>query len=232
MNMLTSLHIKTVFLIAILIVANLYAGLKFKSVSIQGFTYRNFFGLLTVFFGVIYNLYYLILEKFEWSVSLPLHICDILVFVAGISLAFPSKTPRALLYFWGLSLSTQAFLYPVGDQNPLHIHYWLFWGIHTFILACCVYDLFVNKYRPLLNDLIISVKYGFLYILVVLPINIIFGWNYGYLGNQNPEIPTVIDFLGSWPYRILVMVIIAIAVQTLLLFPWRFKSFFLRKILR
>ncbi|MEO0536233.1 MAG: TIGR02206 family membrane protein [Cyanobacteria bacterium P01_A01_bin.123] len=224
MEISTSLHTKTLILVAIFVALNLYLGKKFEVIRQGKSQYNIFLGAFTLLFWTTYNLHYFNLENFDWSVSLPLHICDLLGFVSGMALIFSTETYRALLYFWGLSFSTQAFLYPIGDQDPSHAHYWLFWGIHTLIFTCTTYDLYIKKYCPSLDGLKISIKYGLLYILVILPVNITFGWNYGYIGNQNPEIQTIITFLGPWPYRVIVMALIAIFFQILLLLPWEIKS--------
>ena len=57
---------------------------------------------------------------------------------------------------------------------------------------------------------------------LVIPINVIFDLNYGYLGSfvPNPDVPTLVDYLGPWPLRILWMSLLVIFMFTLLWLPW------------
>jgi uncharacterized membrane protein YwaF len=47
-----------------------------------------------------------------------------------------------------------------------------------------------------------------------------FGVNYGYVGNATPEVRTIIDALGSWPWRVVVMAGLVCLVYAAMLVPW------------
>lgn len=72
------------------------------------------------------------------------------------------------------------------------------------------------------NRLRLSVLAGLVYLAVVLAINITLGFNYGYVGNARPGEASVIDFLGPWPQRVVLMVALVIGFMALLMAPWHF----------
>jgi hypothetical integral membrane protein (TIGR02206 family) len=167
-----------------------------------------------------YNAYYFWPDRFDWKVSLPLQVCDLLGPAAAIAIRFKFRIVRAFLYFCAFPLATQAVLTPTGNQDPRFPRFWLYWTLHAFILSLSAFDLIVLKYRPLLKDFLSIVLIDSLYVAMIAPVDAYFGWNYGYLGDSLPDGMTAISYLGSWPSRILFMFAIVIASQSLLLAPW------------
>jgi uncharacterized membrane protein YwaF len=56
----------------------------------------------------------------------------------------------------------------------------------------------------------------------VIPVDLMVGANYGFLGPGKPGLPTVVDFLGPWPARLAVIFALVAGVMALLMLPWRF----------
>lgn len=177
-------------------------------------------GLAMLVLWVIYNIYYFLPEQFNWYISLPLHACDIVAVVAAAALIKRSRAGSAILYFGALPLTTQALATPIGNQDPSTLRFWLYWTLHAGIIACSLFDLVVNRYRPRFRDLGIALVTDIVYFSLMIPVNIAFSWNYGYLGERLPEEATLLDFLGPWPERILVMFLLVISIQGLMLVPW------------
>jgi hypothetical integral membrane protein (TIGR02206 family) len=167
-----------------------------------------------------YNAYYFSPSHFDWQVSLPLQVCDLLGPSAAIAVGLRLRTARSFLYFCALPLAGQAVLTPTGNQDPMRLRFWLYWALHAAILALSVSDLTILKFRPLFRDYLTVVLIDFLYAAVIVPVDMVFGWNYGYLGNSVPTTLTMVSFLGPWPRRIVVMLTLVIALQGLLLTPW------------
>ncbi|HSH08266.1 MAG TPA: hypothetical protein VLA41_11440 [Burkholderiales bacterium] len=59
-----------------------------------------------------------------------------------------------------------------------------------------------------------------LYVAAVLPIDLAFGWNYGFVGPSKPGVRSIVDFLGPWPWRLAPIVAIAAAAMALAQLPW------------
>jgi len=151
---------------------------------------------------------------------LPLHVCDIAAWVAPLALALQTRWLRAWLYFWAIGLSTQAFFTPVLQAGAGEAHFWLFWIGHLQIVGSAIYDVAVLGYRPKIRDLAIVVTISLIYGAIMLGVNVAFGSNYGYLGDSEPDAPTLIDHLGTWPFRLLPLVSLGVAAMALAWLPW------------
>ena len=178
-------------------------------------------------FAVIYLLLWiafhgwgLIPANFDPAQSLPIHICDIMALLVPLAFIWRKRYLMALLYFWGIGFSLWGLLTPdlhVGLLSPL---FWLFWLHHATIVGAAIYMLVVHQFRPTRRDYNLAVRAGLFYVACIFPINAAFGFNYGYLGSLDPGQPSLIGWLGPWPWRVGVMVALAWLEMTLLLMPW------------
>ncbi len=164
--------------------------------------------------------YWLLPANFRLGQSLPLHLCDLAAWVAPLALWLQTRWLRSLLYFWGIGLSTQAFFTPVLEQGHGDIRYWLFFIGHTQIVGSAVYDAAVLGFRPRLRDWGTASLLTFAWMAAIMPLNIALDLNYGYIGDQRTEKPTLIDSLGPWPLRILWLVLLGQLAFFLIYIPW------------
>lgn len=177
-------------------------------------------GALALAHWVAQQAWWNIPARFDAAQSLPLHVCDLNGLVAALALLTGYRCLTAILYFWGLGLSTQAFCTPVVEWGPLVTEFWLFWESHTLIVGAAAYVLLVRRFRPRGRDLLFALGAMIAYVALILPIDLAFGWNYGYVGNTVPDQPTIIDRLGPWPLRLLPMAGLMFLVMVLLWLPW------------
>lgn len=219
MQITTQLHIQMVLFVLVAIVACVSWGYRAKREQTD-FRAARQLGLGMGAIWVVYNIYYFLPAAFQWERSLPIHVCDLLGPIAALAIGFSYQPARALLYFCGIALAGQAIATPTGNQDPTSFRFWVYWSLHAGIIALSLFDLLVMRYRPTWKDLRFVIGADLVYAAVIIPINIAFGWNYGYLGNSTPDRPTVVDLLGPWPQRIPVMLGLVIALQLVLYFPW------------
>ena len=161
--------------------------------------------------------------RYDPSWSYPINICDLVALVVPVALVRPHRNWHALLYFWGLSLSTQAVLTPDLVSGPLTLAFWIFWAMHVVIVGGAIYILVIRKYRPTWRDCAFAIGCAILWVAIVFVINLATGYNYGYIGNAKPSQPTLIDYLGPWPQRVLVMTLLGAAAMVLLQVPWALR---------
>lgn len=220
MKITPEIHLAMLMLCAIWVSLVCYMGLIKRA---QGRTLitKQILGLTVLLVWLTYNIYYFHPSNFDWKLSLPLHACDIIGLIAGVAMLTSTSVSRSILYFCGLALATQAFITPIGNQDPETARFWLFWALHIAIIGCAIFDIIVLGYRPTLKDFYICLGADILYVMIVLPINISFGWNYGYLGDSLPQTETIVGFLGAWPGRVLTMLLLAMVLQYCLLLPWQ-----------
>lgn len=155
--------------------------------------------------------------------TLPLQLCHLTAAAAALLLITRWRLLRPLVYFWGLALSTQALVTPSLTEGPALYPYWFFWATHGMIVGVALYDLFALGYRPTLRDYGIACAAAAGYFALVLPLDIAFGWNYGFVGPDKPEVRTIVDALGPWPGRLVPMVALVAGVMGLLLVPWKYR---------
>ncbi len=142
---------------------------------------------------------------FEPAKSLPLHICDLGGFLVPLALWTQHRWLRSLLYFWAIGLSTQALVTPVEDAGIGQVPFWLFWVGHTQIIGSAVYDVVVLRFRPTFKDYLSATIMTVAYAAIIIPFDVIFEFNYGYLGAVLPEKRTILDAMPPWPWRLLVL---------------------------
>lgn len=158
--------------------------------------------------------------RFDVASVLPLHPCDIASLVAALAILRPGRVASALLYFWGLGFSVQAILTPELSQGPAHLAFWTFWLPHANLSGAAIYALVVDRYRPGWGEARLAFAIALGYLALILPFDLLTGFNYGYVGPAMPLQPTLMDFLGPWPWRIGSLVALTAAGFALLAWPW------------
>jgi hypothetical integral membrane protein (TIGR02206 family) len=216
----TGLHLVTVLACAIVVATVVAAGRSMRTKTGELALRRAIAGagLAT---WVIYN------AAWNWNgidlhEGLPLQLCDVGGVLAPLAMLTLNRWLRASLYFWAVTLTTQAFIQPTLAVGPANFLFWCFWIAHTVIVGSAVYDLMVLGFRPNWADLARAYGVSGAYLAVVIPTNMLLGSNYGYIGNPPPSrsIPPFVDLLGPWPQRAVVLVTMAALGFLLVLLPW------------
>ncbi len=163
------------------------------------------------------------LDGFEPSWELPFQVCDVLFFVCVLTVFKPTRLGQELVFFWGLAGTLQAVVTPDvlrGYPSPEYLAFFLGHGVLlaavTFLLSNC-------RFRPTPLGILRAQGCLLAYTGVVGFINFWGGWNYGYLCRK-PEQPTLLDFLGPWPFYLLTSHLVAFFLFCLLYSPWAFTE--------
>lgn len=207
-----------------LVVAALVATVWLVVVARRRWGHRLDRGLagVTLIVCLVVNAWPLLPGNFDLSWSLPIHVCDVTSACVPLAL-LGRRTPRALVYFWGLGLSTQGFITPDLQDGPAKAGFWMFWLAHFSVVGGALYDVIARGYRPPWRDWRTAVAFGLTYIALLLAVDLSLGVNYGYVGRGTPGQPTIVDVLGPWPWRVPVIVGLAVAAMTLLMVPWQVR---------
>ncbi|MEM6917289.1 MAG: TIGR02206 family membrane protein, partial [Verrucomicrobiota bacterium] len=153
--------------------------------------------------------------------SLPLQFCNLANLIAAAAVGFRWRTAQALLYFWTFALCIWAFLTPFLMVGPAHAWFWAFWLYHLFIPLGTAWTLSVDRFRPDWKDFKRAVFITVAYTATLAVLNYSMGWNYGFVGAGKPGQPSMIDVLGSYPVRLIWMLLIGVALFLILMLPWR-----------
>ena len=156
----------------------------------------------------------------EAAKTLPLQLCHLNALAAALLLITRWPPLRPIVYFWGLALSTQALLTPALGEGPALFPFWFFWATHGMIVGVALYDVFALGYRPDWRGYRTACGWAALYAALVLPLDLAFGWNYGFLGTSKPDVPTLVDALGPWPQRLALIAALVAGAMALALAPW------------
>ncbi len=154
----------------------------------------------------------------HWDIqdSLPMHLCRWVVWIAAWVMFTLNPKMRALLLFWGIGLSTQAFFSPMITHGAGDMGFWIYWINHVQIVGAAIYDIVVLGYRPKRRDLYFAIVAGLVYCLLTISLNLSLGTNYSYLGKGEHAAASVVDQLGPFPQRAIWMVVGSIMIFVLL----------------
>ena len=216
----SGLHALAVIVCAALIAAPSLLGRTLHTNS--DLILRRSLGALAVCYWLAYNIWWN-WHGLDLRTGLPLHICDINGLMAPLALLTGWRFARATLYFWTAALTLQAFIQPALSAGPALLVFWAFWTAHTIIAACAVYDIVVLGFRPNWNDLGRALVVSAAYAALVVPVNLLLGSDYGFIGNPAPDIsvPPFVLMLGPWPQRAIILVVLAALGFAVVLLPWR-----------
>lgn len=144
-------------------------------------------------------------EMFQVRGSMPLHICDFVVWTIPFALIARHRWAQTMLFFWGIALSPWAMIVPNMTHGPATLKFYLFFTGHVQILGSALYVLIVMGYVPRRRDLGFALVVNTIYAIVITPVNILLHTDYGSIG---PD-PSATGIVGPWPLRILLLWIIA-----------------------
>ena len=209
------LHALTASLLVFAMLAAIILGRKWRGTEREKIL-RAHWAWFTILWQTGAIVWWLLPSNFDLGVSLPLQLCDLAVWIAPFALLTQNRTLRALLFFWGLGLSTQAFVSPIVDGGPGTVEFWLFWIGHTQIIGSAAYDTAVLGFRPKARDFIIVSGISIATTIAMLGFNMATGTNYWYVGNSSPDKPTIVDLLGPWPLRVVWMMLLGLGVMAAL----------------
>jgi hypothetical integral membrane protein (TIGR02206 family) len=158
--------------------------------------------------------------SFDPAVSIPIHICNLAGLCVPIVLITRIRIFRALLYFWGIGLSTQSLITPDLVIGPATFGFWMYWINHTIVTGVPMYDVMARGYRPTWRDYWLVSLVGGVYLAIVIPLDMVLHGNYGYVGAGMSKQASIVDYLGSWPLRIVWIVLLGQVAMALLMLPW------------
>lgn len=173
----------------------LFLGFKCRSLSkeVRILIRRVLAGVLFSFF-IIYQIYNLFVIG-SWSLQgqLPLHLTNFIL--AWLILALTFEKVRlffVLAYFWGFSGGLGSILSPDISLDFPDVGYIFFWASHApmlFAVAMIVFDTnFILKY----TDIWMAFLFLLGYVVLIYPLNLALGANYGYL----IRLPSNISFVN------------------------------------
>jgi len=183
---------------------------------------RMILGFVLMVNELVWYWYYVRQDWFVFPYSLPLQLCDILVWIAVSVMLFPRQRTYELLYYWGLSGTLMAVLTP-DLSTPLFSYVSIrFFAAHGGIIIAVLFLTWRKVLRPETGSHWRALLYLHLYAILIGVFNLVFDTNFFYLCSK-PSEPSLLDHMGPWPVYILVGDLLAVLLFWLLWLPFRKK---------
>jgi hypothetical integral membrane protein (TIGR02206 family) len=152
--------------------------------------------------------------------SVPLQLCDLAELTAAYALWSQRRWAFALVYYWGLPLSSQALITPDLNAPDFPGHSFLaFFALHLLVVWAAIYLTWGCGMRPNWRSYRFAVVTTLAWGACTLIFNTVAGTDYGFL-NRKPANASLLNFLGPWPFYVLAEVVIVGAVWALMTWPW------------
>ena len=181
--------------------------------------------IFVIAYQVAILVWWLLPANLDPRTSLPLHICDLVVWCVPFALILGSRWASSLLYFWGRGLSLLAFAAPILNEGPANLEFWLFWIGHTQIVGSAVYMVVARSYAPRVRDLLVGGGATLGYAALIIPINVALGASYGMLGPTE----TSQALFGPWPVNVVIVLVLEVLLFVAIWIPWPILSRYVRR---
>lgn len=155
--------------------------------------------------------------------ALPMHLCEWTAILLVVTLLTRWRLGYELSYFWGLAGTTQAILTPDLAFDFPDIRFLTFFAAHCGVVVGVLFLTLAENLRPVPRSIFRAFLAINIYLVVALVVNALSGANYGYLCAK-PAHPSLMDYLGPWPWYILSLEGIALASFALCYAPFFFAD--------
>ena len=160
----------------------------------------------------------LALGQFDYKTDLPFDICNIVSLALPMLMWTPKRRIHEVLYFWVMAGTIQAILTPHLFEGFPHFTFIKYFTVHGGLVVFMVYATVVYGLRPTWKSLWRSFFMLQVYIAALYCINLVLGSNYAYLMGKPPT-ASAFDYLGDYPWYLLVSEVLALALFVLVLLP-------------
>jgi hypothetical integral membrane protein (TIGR02206 family) len=155
---------------------------------------------------------------FDPKTDLPLDICNFTALLLPVLMWTPKHRVQEVLYFWIFAGTTQAILTPHLFEGFPHYTFVKYWTVHGGLVVFAVYATLVFGIRPTWKSLLRAFLLLQVYVVALFGINLLLGSNYAYLMGKPPT-ASAFDYLGPYPWYLLVSEGVALVCFVLALLP-------------
>jgi hypothetical integral membrane protein (TIGR02206 family) len=156
----------------------------------------------------------------EYQYSLPLHLSSISLILSAILLLTKRYALFEFTYFVGVGSALQAMLTPdISLYTFPHYRYIHFFISHGGTVIANLFMVFVEGFKPTGRSIWKAFLWLNVYTFIIFIVNYLIEGNYMYI-SEKPVNPSLIDYLGPWPWYILSLEAIAFITFLILYFPF------------
>ncbi|WP_216827682.1 YwaF family protein [Alkalihalobacterium elongatum] len=160
-----------------------------------------------------------------WDIryNLPLQLCTISIYLSSVMLITRSYRIFEFIYFFGIGGALQALITPELFYTFPHYRFWHFFIAHIAIILAILYMIWIHKYTVTWKSAMRSFVFLNILAFIAFWVNYWTGANYMFLARK-PDNPSILDWLGPYPWYILSLEVIVILMFTLLYLPFYLKE--------
>lgn len=154
---------------------------------------------------------------------LPLHMCNLTLIIAILTMLTKSQKLFQLTYYWCLG-ALFAVITPdikYSFPHPLTLSFYI---THFYLLFAAIYGILFFNFKPTFKGWVNSFITLNIFAFIIFFINKKLGTNYLYV-NRIPDFSSPLDYFGQWPYYIIVVEVIYLILTYGIYYPFRRKTF-------
>ena len=154
---------------------------------------------------------------------LPLHMCNLTLIIAILTMLTKSQKLFQLTYYWCLG-ALFAVITPdikYSFPHPLTLSFYI---THFYLLFAAIYGILFFNFKPTFKGWINSFITLNIFAFIIFLINKKLGTNYLYV-NRIPNFSSPLDYFGQWPYYIIVVEVIYLILTYGIYYPFRRKTY-------
>lgn len=186
-----------------------------KQLTLYRHPIRITMGWLLIVSRLSLDIWYITTDQWMVETSLPLELCSIASLLAGVMLLTKSKLLFEILYFIGISGAIMAIATPDLGYGFPQYRYLQFFMDHILLIIAPLIMIWLYHYKLTWQSIVKSFLFLNGLAASVYLINQLLSANYMFL-LEKPGGVSVLDFLGPYPYYLLSLEIIALALFYLL----------------
>lgn len=134
---------------------------------------------------------------------LPLHYCSVMMFVSAYALWTRARWASAMVYFSVLTASVQALITPALTFDFPHPRYFFFFLSHSALFLAAVSLPVLRDWRARKWDPVLTLALMDVYMLCVIPVNLLLDTNYGFTQYAPPG--SILTYLGPAPWYFFIL---------------------------
>ncbi|WP_246009538.1 TIGR02206 family membrane protein [Brevibacillus fluminis] len=212
-----------VLLLLLLAIALLYIFRNDLRLGRSNLVCRYGLVVLLLMTEIAYQLWHLGVGTWTVTEVLPLQLCSVSLLLSCVMLVSRSYRLFEVTYFWGIGGAGQAMLTPELFYPFPHFRFFHFFLAHGAIILACLHMVWVEGYRPTFRSIGKALLWLNALLLVALLVNQGTGGNYLFAAHK-PENPSLIDYLGPYPWYLLSLEGVAFLLFYVLFLPFRGKQ--------
>lgn len=154
---------------------------------------------------------------------LPLHMCNLTLIIAILTMLTKSQKLFQLTYYWCLG-ALFAVITPdikYSFPHPLTLSFYI---THFYLLFAAIYGILFFNFKPTFKGWVNAFITLNIFAFIIFFVNKKLGTNYLYV-NRIPDFSSPLDYFGQWPYYIIVVEVIYLILTYGIYYPFRRKTF-------